>query len=150
MNKTILIIFFAIIFILVVLFAFVAGVSFQMKKDAPKLQIGEENAKTVQVLTSRLVHSIYAYGEVKNISGRNITISNGKDDLTVKIRDTASILFYKTTTANPTGAAKEIKFEKIKKGQAININLKLLPNGSTEGTAITIFNEAPIPAVISK
>ena len=143
MNKTILIIFFAIIFILVVLFAFVAGVSFQMKKDSPKLETGQKNEITLQKLSSKLIHSIDAYGQVKNISGRDVTLSSGTDNLTVRISNDAKILFYIAPEGSKQSSTQKAGFEDIKKDFMVNININILSDGSLESSSVIIFLTYP-------
>ena len=102
----------------------------------------KEVVKTVNVLGSKTVPSIVAYGQVEKIEGKNITLTNMGDSITVKIKDNAQIISF--LNRDDPIANKQANFSDIKKGDTLNITVKVLPNGSLEGeTAIILMQAIP-------
>ncbi|MGD0576647.1 MAG: hypothetical protein ABSA74_01050 [Candidatus Staskawiczbacteria bacterium] len=97
-------------------------------------------------LSSKVVSSIIAYGQVKNIDGRNITLSNLDDNLTISIADNAQVYSFTTPVAGKNGGTapvqQTVKFENIKIGDNVNVAIKLLPSGQLEGSSVIIL---PLP-----
>jgi len=127
---------------LILLIGIGLGVVFQMQN---KTQV--ENRKAVNSLSSKVVSSITAYGQVKNIEGRNITLSNLGDNLTISIANNAQAYSFSTpTTADKNGKVttgvpvqKTVKFGDIKVGDNVNIAIKLLPTGQVQGQTVVIL-----------
>ena len=94
--------------------------------------------QAVQTLSSKVIPSITAYGQVSKIDGKNITLNYGGDSLTIKLRDDAQIFFPSTATT----PQKMAKFEDIKVGQNVSMNIKLLPDGQIEGQLVIILQPA--------
>lgn len=102
----------------------------------------------VATLSSKVVPSIAGYGQVTSIDGKNITLSYGGDSLTINISEKAVIYsFVASTTAKngaTSGTQKEVEFSAIRKGDYVNIGLKLSPDGTLQGETVIIlpvFNE---------
>ncbi len=131
-----------IVLIIVVLAVFVlgggVGIFFQTQKDAPLLKKAEEMEAAVKKLSSKVIASTVAYGEVTKIEGRNITLKYGEETLTIKIKDNAPIYsFAQNKEKIPVQQA--AKFEDIKTADNLNIALKLLSDGSLESQSVIIL-----------
>ena len=124
------------------------------------LLIQQPNSKiqTADNLSSKVVSSIVAYGQVKNIDGRNITLSNLGDSLTISLTDNAQIYAFSTSAssatsvASSTGKSKSVApvksttpvqrtaaFENIKVGDSVNVALRLGTDGQMQGTSLVIL-----------
>lgn len=94
-------------------------------------------------LSSKVVSSIVAYGQVKSINGRNITLSNLGDELSILIADNAQVYSFSAPVAGKNGVVAPvqqiIKFGDIKIGDSVNVSVKLLPSGQIQGTSIIIL-----------
>jgi len=112
------------------------GIFYQSQKNALQTPEGNSKLKAVQVLSSKVIPSITAYGQIANIDGRNITLTFGGDSLNVKINDDA-IVYLPSSESSPQQIA---KFEDIKKGDNVSVNLRLLPDGQIEGQMVIILN----------
>lgn len=135
-----------------------SGVLYQKQKDPTQKEIlpSEKDQKTesaIKALSSKVVPSIVSYGEVANIEGRNITLNYGGDSLIVRVKDDAQIFSFAQTAPLKKGdiaatTRQKVEFEKIKKGDNLNIIIKLLPDGQLEGQMVTImpsFNNLTTP-----
>lgn len=102
---------------------------------------GPQKAKieTATNLSSKVISSMVAYGQVKNIDGRNITLNNLGDDLTISISNTAQVYSFSVPEGATAPVQKTIKFEDIKVGDKINATIKTLPNGQLEGESVIIL-----------
>lgn len=99
---------------------------------------------TVNILTSKTIQSIMAYGQVEKISANNITLSYAGDKITVAVKSSAqiysSIAVKDSKTGNlATGAPQLVKFSDIKTGQGISVTLKILPTGQMEADSVYIL-----------
>lgn len=87
--------------------------------------------------------STTALGEVIEISGRNITLSNEGDILTISIKEDATIARLAPpteTTEAPQPVTREgIELEEIKVGDQINILSQLKADGTLEGIEVTVL-----------
>ena len=91
--------------------------------------------KTADLILSKTISSITASGVVEAINGRNITISNAGDSITVSIPDGKPVY----TLATENGMQKKITFEDIKIGDSVNVGLKAKDNKQLEGQSIIVF-----------
>jgi hypothetical protein len=108
--------------------------------EAPKIQ-------AVQTLSSKVIPSITAFGEVSSVEGKDITLTFGGDSLKIKVRDDAQIYLPATSTTDQNGkpvtsAQKTAEFSDIKVGDNVSVNLKLLPDGQIEGQMVIIITAA--------
>ncbi len=119
------------------------GFFYQIKMGAvPQKEVPKVEA--VQKLSSKVIPSIAAYGEVTNIDGRNITLTFGGDSLTVKIRDNAQVYLPTTYSKDSKGNTVTLpqqaaKFADIKTGDNLSVVIKLLPDGQIEGQLVIIL-----------
>lgn len=109
---------------------------FVSPKEAPKIT-------AVQNLSSKVIPSITAYGQVSKIEGRDITLTLGGDSLKIKINNNAQVFLPSSSTIDKDGktvnAPQQIaKFSDIKIGDNVSVNLKLLPDGQIEGAMVVI------------
>jgi hypothetical protein len=136
-----------ILFVIIILIVFFAGVGVGI------LQynfFGGQNAKmlsAVKVLSSQMVPTISAYGQVAEINGKIITISFSEETLSVPIRDDAKISSvggFNQVPGSVVSVASQpsVDFNSIKKGDNVTINMRLLSDGTLEGTAVFILPSA--------
>jgi len=103
-----------------------------------------KKVEAVNTLSSKVIPSITAFGQVTNISGRDITLTFGGDSLTIKIKEDAPIYLPATATKDKDGnsvtsAQQTAKFSDIKVGDNASVNLKLLATGQIEGQLVIIL-----------
>lgn len=110
------------------------GILYQQQKEILPVK---ETPKTqaVQTLSSKVIPSITAFGQVSNIDGRNLTLTFGGDNLTIKINDSAQIYL----PATKTSAQQTAQFSDIKKGDNVSVNVKLLSDGQMDGQMVVII-----------
>lgn len=145
MEKKSIILFFVLGFLIFVLGGGV-GVFYQSQKYLSETcsPVTEETSvleKTVKDLSSQTIFSIIASGTVEDIGDRNITISNNKENLTVKIKEGADISSFVIPAAGETSSnlKASVKFEDIKKGNNLKIFLKVLADGQITGESVIIM-----------
>ena len=120
------------------------GVLYQIQKDVSqieKLQAMESVLKVtnsalkvkesmLKGLSSKVVTSMVAQGEVVKIEGENITVRNNGETLIVSIGNNSKIYsIAKKVALNP---------KDIKVGDNLSITFKLLPEGQLDGQLILI------------
>jgi hypothetical protein len=132
--------------ILVIIFLIVGavlGAAYKGVLDAPKMKKIAVMEPTIKGLSSKVVPSIVAYGQVTNISGRNITLTYSQETLTIKVSNTANIYSFSAPKAGSTTPTQQkASFSDIKKGDNLNINLKVSANGALEGQSVIILPSA--------
>ena len=138
-SKTIL---FVIIILVVFLIGGGIGILYQSNQSNISGSQAQKNAVVVKDLSSNLVPSVVAYGQVADIQGKELTLSFSGDTLKVLIRDDAQISTIgglapsaKTTTSNQAG----LNFSDIKTGDSVSVNMKLSADGVWEGVAVFIL-----------
>ncbi len=120
------------------------GILYQSQKDVPLPPKEIVKIEAVQILSSKVIPSITAFGQVTNIEGKNITLTFGGDSLKVKVRDDAQFYLPATTTKDKDNKPiispqQTAKFSDIKIGNNVSVNLKLLPDGQIEGQVVIIL-----------
>jgi hypothetical protein len=117
------------------------GIAYQAQKGVTG---GAANAQAVvKTLSSKVVPSIIAYGTVSDIQGKTITLAYGTDSIKVPVTDGAQVFTF-TQSTDPKVAPTQTKtdFSKIKKGDSLNVSLKLLPTGELQGVSVIILPAA--------
>src|SRR3989339_1252658 len=119
------------------------GVVYQKQADASQVEKSPKT-KAINILSSKIIPSITAFGEVTKIDGKNITLSFGGDNLTVKINDDAQIYFPARDTKDENGKPitapqKIVKFSDIKIRDDASINVKLLTDVKMEGQLVVVL-----------
>jgi hypothetical protein len=111
-------------------------------------QKGPQETKTVTVnsLSSGVISSIVAYGQITNISGRNITLNNSGSNLVIPIATDAQIYAFATptgkTAATTAPVQQVVTFGDIKIWDKANVAVRLLPTGQLEGSSVIILPSA--------
>ena len=123
--------------LVVVIVGMILGMTF-VQKGPQQVKI-----QTVNSLASKVISSIAAYGQIKSINGRVVTLNNLGDDLSITIADNAQILSFITTKTSPTPVQQTTTFDKVKVGDNVNIIMRLLSDGKLEGSSVIIL---PPPA----
>ena len=119
---------------------YVFGLS-SAQKGIEQSQVGTSLS---DLLASKIIGqlSTVASGDITEISGRNITLSNEGDILTISIKEDATIARLapptETTEAPQPAARKEIEFAEIKVGDWVNIASQLKADGTLEGIDVMI------------
>lgn len=108
------------------------GIIYQSQKN-----YSEENI--FKALSSEVVSSIVAYGEVTEINGRNITLIFNNDSFTIYISEKAKIYSFKQTDDQESSSKKELEFNQIKKGDILNVSMKIYSDGTIEGSNVFIL-----------
>jgi hypothetical protein len=122
------------------------GLGLSSGQKAVKKAMEEAKAPLAGLLESKVVRSLdaVASGEVTEISGHNLSLSNGGDALTISIKEDASIARLlppegeATETPQPP-VREEIKFGEIKLGDQVSISCGLKADGSLEGIDIMVL-----------
>jgi hypothetical protein len=145
MNKPIAIFISIIVLLLVFVLGGGIGILYQTRKDAPLLEKAAQSEGVIKNLSSKTVLSIVAYGQVTNIQGRDITLTYAGDTLTVRIKENSMIYSLVTPSTTQKGAAaaptqQKAEFKDIKKGDNLNVTLRLLPDGQLEASVVMIMS----------
>lgn len=146
MDKKTIILFFILVFLIFVLGGG-AGVFYQQQSCLSNTEKSTEKTdtnvfeKAVKDLSSKTIYFIVAYGDVTDIQGRDITINNNGENLTVKIKEDAKITSFKVPAAGKTSSDTEAlaKFEDIKNGNNLRIYLKVFSDGQITGESVIIM-----------
>ena len=118
------------------------GIFYQMQKDAAKIQAGEKNAAAIKDLSSGMVPSIVAYGEVSAINGRNITLSFNGKTMQIEISKDAKIYSSTPNTGSTATTLPRAKINDIKAGDRLNITMKVLSDGQLQGQSVIILGSS--------
>lgn len=126
-----------LILIGVVIFVVGGGVGILYKTE----KTSEFSIKGSNMLSSRVISKIVAYGEVTEINKRNITLSFLEESLTFEIKENTPV--YKIVGDEPGSAFwQDSTFNEIKEGNRLNINLKIKENNEIEIVAVYILSPA--------
>ena len=113
------------------------------------VSLGQKGVEQTETALSDLVGSkvigkltTTASGEITEISGRNLTLVNEEESLTVLIKEDAT--FYRSLQPEEAETPQlvemeETSFEEIKVGSQINIACELKADSSLEGIDVTIL-----------
>jgi len=125
-----------LVLILIVAAGIIGGLSgalFQTYHYALQIQ----KAQTLDMLSSKAVESIMAFGEVTNVSGRTVTLAFGEgQNLKVYIKEAAKI--FSRAMVDKKITAVEKKFEDIKNGVNLNMPITVSATGRLEAGAAVI------------
>lgn len=135
-NKKITILLLIILGIVVLIAGIYAGILLEKQITGPKLEKAQNAIKT---LSSKVIPSIIASGEVSKISGRNITLTQAGESLEIKIREDARIFSSGATLEEPGNVPKEISLEEIKISDFLNVMIKISPDAGIEGFLLSVF-----------
>ena len=139
MNKVSLIVLSVVVVLVILSLGGGAGVLYQTQKDAPQIEKLQALETAVKGLSSKIVPSVVAFGEVSEIEGRNITLTYNGDSVTVAIKADAQISSFVAPSSGGTAKQTIVQFGEIKNGDKLSINTKVLPDGQLQGESIMIF-----------
>jgi hypothetical protein len=139
-----------ILFVIAGLVIFALGIGIgifyqtRIQLSNPAIQKAVQIQPTVNILTSKVVQSITAFGSVEKIDGKNLTLTYGGDQITVNISANAQIYSSTPTTNAKTGnlisgVPQLVSFGTIKIGDQLTVNLQILPNGQLQANSIYIL-----------
>ena len=131
------------------------GIFYQSKKDNSEIQKTPVDVNNLlKSLSSNIINAVSAYGGVTNIEGRDITLSYGGSSLTINVAENTAITeFAPTVPGSNQGIPKNLKFSDIKKGDNVNIALKIMPDGSLSAQTVLVFAntiDTTVPALPKK
>jgi hypothetical protein len=143
MNKSSLI----VLSIIILLFVFVAGgglgIFYQIQKTAPQIEKLQTLETSVKALSSKVVSSINANGQVLSIDGRDITLFYEKEVLTISAKDDVEVFSFTAPNIDQKNASgspmQKIDFSQIKKGDNLNVALEILSDGTIKIRSIIII-----------
>lgn len=146
MSKINLIIVSVVVVIISLVVGGVVGMAMQAQKDSVglnKLTILAPMETAVKALSSKAVPSIIAYGQVSNIEGKKVTLSYSGETLVINVAENANIYALTPVVGAKTPTApvqRKALFTEIKKGDNLNITLKLSAEGLISGQSVIILN----------
>jgi hypothetical protein len=136
-NLTIII----VVAVIGVIIGLVLGISLSQKGISNNSQSNKFES-AVKALSSKVIPSIIAYGQVTKIENKNITLTYNKETLTIPLTQSTSIYSFVAPEAGSKATAptqKKSSFSEIKVGDSLNITIKLLPDGTIEGQSVIIL-----------
>ena len=145
MNKAIAIILIVTAILVSLALGVGIGIFYQMQKTAPKLQAAEKNASTIKDLSSGIVLSAVAYGQVSAIDGRKITLTYNGQNMQIEIAKDALIYFLPSGGGNVKLSAADVqkaKMSDIKNGDILNVTITVSPEGVLIGKNVSIVSSA--------
>ena len=121
------------------------GIFYQMQKPAPQLVVAEKNATTIKDLSSGIVLSAVAYGQVSVIDGRKVTLTYNGQNMQIEIAKDALIYYLpsgggsiKLSAAN----VQKAKISDIKTGDLLNVTITVSPDGVLIGNNVSIISSS--------
>jgi len=133
-----------IIIIALVFFVLGGGAGVYFISQTPLTKEGAANQIALKTLSSKVIPSIVAYGEVTNISGKNVTVAYAGDSATVAIANSAQVYSFIQQAGSASPTQQKTDFAAIKKGDTLNIALKLLADGTLQGQSVIILKTAAV------
>ncbi len=124
--------------LLILAVGFGGGVLYESIGQPPAQNVVQEAPEGVKVLNSKITPSITAYGVITDINGKNITIDNQGDTMTITVVDGAKIYAFSSTS----GQSKEITLQDLKKGDNLSVNVKVSQNGQVQAHSIIVLPPA--------
>ena len=113
------------------------GFFYKTQQVSPQLDV-------IKNLSSKIIPSMVAYGQVTEIEGRNITLSYGGDNIKINVEESSSVYLSINDSAGKPMQEK-ISFKDIKKGNNLSVAVKLLPNGQLQSQSIFVL--LPVPKI---
>ena len=127
----------SVIWIIVCIVLFLLGLWFgSMRHNQNKTQTQKLQAATS--LSSKVISSITAYGQVTSIQGDTITLNNLGDNLPIIITSNARIFSF-TAPSKGSPAQQTASFSNIKVGNNVNVVMNLSSDGQMQGTSVIIL-----------
>jgi|GEM_PF-5423378 len=104
---------------------------------------GQKSEELLKTLSSPIIVSVVAYGNVQKIEGRNLTILSltGEEKLTVFVKEGAQIsMMASPASGGEMGKEKRLALSDIKPGQWVNVIMRVSPEGRLEAEMVTILS----------
>jgi len=138
-----------ILLIVGVLFVFVlgggAGVYYKTQEVAERTIKNKLTEESLEILSSKIISTINAYGEVVDIKGRDVFLSYEGDTIKINVDDDA-VIYSVVEKINPDpsditkNASQElVDFSQIKIGDNLNVGIKINENFQFEAQLIMIM-----------
>jgi len=130
-----------IVLIIVGLVAFVIGGGLGIYIQSQEFMSGANNIKKIIEVTQskKVIPSIPARGQITNVFGRTITLIYAGESLAIPINKTAKITSMAAGVGTSFSQTKDILISDIKVGDAANISLNILQDGTIEGESVVVF-----------
>lgn len=109
---------------------------FYMSKSA-KVAEAEKIKPTINILSSKVVQTATAFGAVKKIDGRNITLSYAGEEATISVKNDAQV--FSSVPVNGVAKISQAIFGDIKIGDNVSITFNIGSDGKVEGNGVYIF-----------
>ena len=98
----------------------------------------EKTTATIKDLSSKIILSSVAYGQVSKIEGRDITLSYNGDSIKINITENIPIYSFTNDSAGKS-VQKKVDLKVIKIGDTLNITIKVLPDGQIQSQSVLIL-----------
>ena len=134
MNKTTSIILVIIFGLVCLILGGATGFLYKTLQLSPQI---EKATAIIKDLSSKIILSSVAYGQVSKIEGRDITLSYNGDS--IKINMTENIPIYYTNDSVGKSVQQKVDFKAIKIGDTLNIIIKVLPDGQVQSQSVLIL-----------
>ena len=97
-------------------------------------------------LSSKVVPSISAYGQVTNVSSNSLTVSYQEDSVIIPVASDAKIYSFIATVPPalkkgkpaPAPTSQVIALQDVKVGNTVSVSMRVLPNGQLQALSIVI------------
>jgi len=137
-----------LIFIVIILLIIAGGFIFYSYETQLSGQVGQvlqqaggssQASQIVKNLSSGVIVSTLAYGQVSNISGKNVTLTSGDSSLAIPFTDSTQVYTIVPPTSGGQGGSNQASdFSQIQVGQNLSVNIKILPDGSLQAVSAFI------------
>jgi len=145
MNKKTLIILLLAFIVIAIVFSVWIGIFYQKQKDKVEF---DKLKQVFSILSSSNIPLISAYGIVTDIKGRNITLDLSGSSITLNINDKSTVFSLERVGSSGNSLSdisrKNASFEDIKKGDHLNIGLKILSSGEIKVKSVIITSSLDI------
>ena len=126
----------------IIIFVIGLGAGFVLRSQT-KTEIIKE--QTINNLASKVISSVAVYGQITKVQGRDVTLNNLGDNLTITLADNAQIYAFKIapavkgskTVSAPT--QQKASLADLKIGDKINAVIKILDDGQLQGSSLVIL-----------
>lgn len=138
MNKIFLVTLLAVLAIAIFVVGGGVGVFYQ-KSQQPLASLPAEKTPNLINELKKSVVSITAYGQVSDIQGKSITLTNNNATLALPVAEDAQIYIFTPASGKTPAAQSSSSFDKIKKGDYVNVDIRFSQNNALEGSSVVIL-----------
>ena len=107
--------------------------------------VAEKNATTIKDLSSGIVLSAVAYGQVSAIDGRKITLTYNGQNMQIEIAKNALIYYLPSGGGSvklSAASVQKAKISDIKTGDLLNITINVSSDGVLIGNNVSIISSS--------